>query len=103
MWAQAKSAVDPLADKGEALAKQAAERTEGLGDRSAQAGERAVQEAVRPVRQVANAAPGAARDLREKVLEPAAQKVADRAVPATKQVTDGAPPVCARLALHGFA
>lgn len=91
MWAQAKGVVGDAADKGEALAKQAAKRTEGLGDRSAEAGERAAKEAVRPVKQAADAAPGAARELREKALEPGAQKIADQAVPATKQVTDGTP------------
>ena len=50
-----------------------------------------VQEAVRPAREAAEAAPDAARRLREQALEPGAQKVAERAVPATKQVTDGAP------------
>ena len=46
---------------------------------------------MRPAREAAKAAPDAARRLREHALEPGAQKVAERAVPATKQVTDGAP------------
>lgn len=41
--AQAKGAVGEAADKGAALAKDAAKRTEGLGGRSADAGERAAQ------------------------------------------------------------
>ena len=47
---------------------------------------------MRPAREAAEAAPDAARRLREQALEPGAQKVAERAVPATKQVTDGVPP-----------
>ena len=41
--AQAKGAVGEAADKGAALAKDAAKRTEGLGGRSADAGEQAAQ------------------------------------------------------------
>jgi len=84
--------VGQAADTGERMAKQAAKQTEGLGGRAADAGEQAAEEAVRPVRQAADAAPDAARRLREQALEPGAQKVADNAVPMTKQVTDGARP-----------
>jgi hypothetical protein len=84
--------VGEAADTGERMAKQAAKQTEGLGGRAADAGEQAAEEAVKPVRQAADAAPDAARRLREQALEPGAQKVADNAVPMTKQVTDGARP-----------